>query len=135
MLKVRASQIFTRTVEKAVTAKKDLDNGVSFVNAVEKYSDCPSKKNQGDLGWVNDSDLGDLLGDGLTQSDTGKIVGPIHSKYGYHILMITDVQIVQTLDDDNQNSFINPVDLQQKIKSGVGHDRTHHRGINKCQPS
>ena len=49
MLKVRASQIFTRTVEEAVNAKKDLDQGVPFINAVEKYSECPSKKDHGDL--------------------------------------------------------------------------------------
>lgn len=120
MLKVRASQIFTRTVEKAVTAKKDLDDGVSFIDAVEKYSDCPSKKNQGDLGWVNDSNMGALLGDGLTQGDKGKVVGPIHSQYGYHILMITDVEMDKTTDEDDQTPFISPEDLQRKIESKEG---------------
>jgi len=93
MTKVRASQIFMRTVDKAVAAKKDLDVGVSFVDAVEKYSDCPSKKNKGDLGWVTDLNLESLLGEGLTPEHKGKIIGPIHSQYGYHILMITDIRM------------------------------------------
>ena len=118
MLKVRASQVFTRTVEKAVTAKKDLDNGLSFIDTVEKYSDCPSKNNQGDLGWVNDSNLGALLGDSLTQDDKGKILGPIHSQYGYHILMITDIEIDKTVDNDiHPIPFISPANLQRKIES------------------
>ncbi|MFQ5671735.1 MAG: peptidylprolyl isomerase [Nitrospinales bacterium] len=93
MIKVRASQIFTRTVDKAVAAKKDLDVGVSFVDAVEKYSDCPSKKNKGDLGWVTDLNLKSLLGEGLMPDHKGEVIGPIHSQYGYHILMITDIQM------------------------------------------
>ena len=44
MIRVRASQIFTHSMEDVVAAKKLLDSGTSFEEAVEKYSTCPSKK-------------------------------------------------------------------------------------------
>lgn len=91
MLKIRASQIFIRTPEEAATIKKELDADLSFLQGVEKYSVCPSKENGGDLGWMDESNLGESFGLTLTLEDKGKIFGPIHSPYGYHILMFTDV--------------------------------------------
>ena len=44
MIRVRASQIFTHSMEDVVAAKKLLDTGTSFEETVEKYSTCPSKK-------------------------------------------------------------------------------------------
>ena len=91
MFKVRSSQIFTPTVDEAVAAKKMLDAGTPFTEVVEKYSTCPSKKNGGDLGWMPDGQVQSLMGNPISQDDQGKILGPVHSQYGYHILMITEV--------------------------------------------
>ena len=56
------------------------------------------------------------MGDDLTHKDKGKIVGPIHSQYGYHILMITDVERNQILDEQTV-PLISSSDLQRKIDS------------------
>ena len=93
MFRVRASQIFTHSLEDAVAAKKTLDSGTSFIEVVEKYSTCPSKKNAGDLGWMPDDSLQSLLGSEVKADDLGKIIGPIHSQYGYHILSISDIEV------------------------------------------
>jgi rhodanese-related sulfurtransferase len=92
MFRVRASQVFTLKADEAVAAKKALDAGASFAEVVEKFSACPSKKTGGDLGWMNEDGVLSLLGDALSENDKGKIFGPIHSPYGYHILMITAVE-------------------------------------------
>lgn len=92
MIRVRASQIFTNAVDDAVAAKKLLDAGGTFLEAVEKYSTCPSKKNGGDLGWMPEESATALMGE-ITEKDKGKTLGPIHSEYGYHILMITDIEV------------------------------------------
>ncbi|MBI4390097.1 MAG: peptidylprolyl isomerase [Nitrospinae bacterium] len=93
MIRVRASQIFTPSVEDAVSAKKELDAGAEFLQLVEKFSTCPSKKSGGDLGWMNEDSALSLLGDTVSLKDKGKVIGPIHSQYGYHILLIADVQL------------------------------------------
>jgi rhodanese-related sulfurtransferase len=91
MVKIRVSQIFTRTADEAVAAKKELDAGASFADMVQKYSCCPSKKSGGDLGWMSEANLDGFLGLSVTESEKGKIIGPIHSQYGYHILNVTDI--------------------------------------------
>lgn len=93
MIKVRASQIFSHSMEDVVDAKKQLDAGMSFLDAVEKFSTCPSKKNGGDLGWMPDGSVHALLGETLSERDVGKIIGPVHSPYGYHLLRISEVEL------------------------------------------
>ena len=67
MIRVRASQIFTHSMEDVVAAKKLLDSGTSFEEAVEKYSTCPSKKNGGDLGWMPEGNLQSIMGQEISE--------------------------------------------------------------------
>ncbi len=95
MISVRARQIFTNQMEDAVAAKKQLDAGTPFTELVEKYSTCPSKKNGGDLGWMPEENAHALMGD-FSESDLGKILGPLHTPYGYHIIQITEVRVEES---------------------------------------
>jgi peptidyl-prolyl cis-trans isomerase C len=93
MIKVRASQIFTHSMEDVVAAKKLLDAGTSFEETVEKYSTCPSKKNAGDLGWMPEGNLQSIMGQEISKDQLGEIIGPVHSQYGYHILRISEIEV------------------------------------------
>lgn len=93
MIRVRASQIFTHSMEDVVAAKKMLDAGASFEETVEKYSTCPSKKNGGDLGWMPEGNLQSIMGREITEDKPGEIIGPVHSQYGYHILKISEIEV------------------------------------------
>mgnify|MGYP002032634851 CR=1 FL=1 len=55
MVKIRASQVFTHSIDDAVAARKALDADEPFKEVVEKYSTCPSKQQGGDLGWVSEN--------------------------------------------------------------------------------
>lgn len=92
MIKVRASQIFSHSMEDVVAAKKELDAGAPFTELVAKYSTCPSKENSGDLGWMPEDALQALMGETIAEIDKGKIIGPVHSQYGYHILAISEIE-------------------------------------------
>lgn len=94
MIRVRASQIFTHSIDDAVAAKKMLDEGRPFTEVVAQYSTCPSKQNGGDLGWMPEDSASALMGE-ISEQDQGKILGPIHSPYGYHILQITEIEVEQ----------------------------------------
>ncbi|GJL80097.1 MAG: hypothetical protein NPINA01_30860 [Nitrospinaceae bacterium] len=93
MIKVRASQIFSHAMEDVVAAKKELDAGTPFTEVVEKFSTCPSKQNGGDLGWMPEDALQSMMGEGISEADKGKIIGPVHSQYGYHILMVSEIEV------------------------------------------
>jgi len=93
MVKVRASQIFSHAMEDVVAAKKELDAGTPFTEVVEKYSTCPSKEKGGDLGWMPEDTLQSMMGEVISEKDKGKIIGPVHSQYGYHILMVSEIEV------------------------------------------
>ena len=93
MIRVRASQIFTHSMEDVVAAKKLLDSGTSFEETVEKYSSCPSKQNGGDLGWMPEGNLQSIMGQEISEDKLGEVIGPVHSQYGYHILRISEIEV------------------------------------------
>ncbi len=113
MLKVRASQIFSHSMEDVVAAKKALDAGDAFEQVVEKYSTCPSKKQAGDLGWMPEGTVNSLMGQAIGENDKGKIVGPLHTQYGYHILMISDIELEQVAGPFSPNTSMK--DLNQRF--------------------
>lgn len=93
MIKVRVSQIFSPQVDDVVKAKKAIDDGTPFTEAVANFSTCPSKEAEGDLGWMPEENAQGLIGQAISESDVGKILGPIHSPYGYHILKVTEIEL------------------------------------------
>jgi len=112
MIKVRASQVFCNSVDDAVAAKKCLDEGQPFEAVAERFSTCPSKKNGGDLGWMPEGSVQSLLGETLSENDRGKILGPVHSQYGYHILKITEIEVERAagpIAGDTEMSALNEV--------------------------
>ena len=118
MLQIRASQVFTHSIEDAVAAKKALDADEPFNEVVQKYSTCPSKQQEGDLGWMPEEAALSLMGERITKDETNKIIGPVHSEYGYHILMITEVKVEDSDTQQTDLSVISPEELHNRISSG-----------------
>ena len=49
--KIQARHILVKSKELAEEVKKKIDDGEDFSTLAEEYSECPSKKRGGDLGW------------------------------------------------------------------------------------
>ena len=118
MLQIRASQVFTHSIEDAVAAKKALDADEPFNEVVQKYSTCPSKAQGGDLGWMPEEAALSLMGEKITKDERNKIIGPVHSEYGYHILMITEVKIENPENQQINLAVITPEELHNRLSSG-----------------
>jgi peptidyl-prolyl cis-trans isomerase C len=76
----KANQILKEALE-----KKD-----SFEVLVDKYSEGPSVKNKGDLGYFAKGKMVKVFEDACFLNPVGSIVGPIKTEFGYHIIHITD---------------------------------------------
>lgn len=118
MVNVRASQVFTHSIEDAVAAKKALDAEMPFSEVVERYSTCPSKEQGGDLGWMPEEAALSLMGQRVTESETNKIIGPVHSEYGYHILMITEIKVDNPENKELDTATISPEELNRRLDAG-----------------
>jgi len=118
MVQIRASQVFTHSIEDAVAAKKALDADEPFNEVVEKYSTCPSKQQEGDLGWMPEEAALSLMGEKITNDEINKIIGPVHSEYGYHILLITEVKVESQDSQSVDLTVITPEALDNRLSSG-----------------
>ena len=118
MVQIRASQVFTYSIDDAVAAKKALDADEPFEEVVEKYSTCPSKQQGGDLGWMPEEAALSLMGEKITKNETNKIIGPVHSEYGYHILMITEVETETQGIQQVDFAVISPEELHTRLDAG-----------------
>ena len=118
MVQIRASQVFTHSIEDAVAAKKALDADEPFNEVVRKYSTCPSKQQECDLGWMPEEAALSLMGEKITKDETNKIIGPVHSEYGYHILLITEVKVENQDSQSVDLTVITPEALDNRLSAG-----------------
>jgi len=118
MVQIRASQVFTHSIEDAVAAKKELDADEPFNEVVQKYSTCPSKQQEGDLGWMPEEAALSLMGEKITKDEINKIIGPVHSEYGYHILLITEVKVENQDSQSVDLTVITPEALHNRLSAG-----------------
>ena len=88
---VRASHILVKTRPEAVKIRKEIVNGdISFEDATEKYSLCPSSVNGGDLGYFKRGQMVQPFSDVAFDLKVGQISDPVGTKFGWHLIKVVD---------------------------------------------
>lgn len=88
---VRASHILVKTRSEAVKIRKEIVNGdISFEDAAEKYSLCPSSVNGGDLGYFKRGQMVQPFSDVAFDLKVGQISDPVGTKFGWHLIKVVD---------------------------------------------
>jgi peptidyl-prolyl cis-trans isomerase C len=64
--------------------------GDDFCQLAEKYSDCPSHRNGGELGYIARGELVKELEDAAFSLKKGEIAGPIRTRFGWHFIKLVD---------------------------------------------
>jgi peptidyl-prolyl cis-trans isomerase C len=88
-LQARASHILVKTEEQANQILKRLADGEEFDKVARRFSSCPSGKNGGDLGWFGKGQMVPEFEKVAFANDTGKVVGPVKTTFGYHVIKVT----------------------------------------------
>jgi len=60
-----------------------------FAKMAKKYSACGSRNKGGDLGYLEHNTAAPELEKAAMAAPVGEVQGPIKSKFGYHIFLIT----------------------------------------------
>ncbi len=89
--KVQARHILVGKKELAEEVKKKIDDGEEFSNLAEEYSECPSKKRGGDLGWFGKGAMVRPFEVAAFSAEEGEIVGPVKTEFGWHIIYVYEV--------------------------------------------
>lgn len=112
--KRRVSHIVVASLEEAQELRKRLDAGEPFEELARKHStDATSAKNGGDLGWIGDKDVPPDFAPVLSLA-RGDVSPPLSSKFGYHLVRVTDTAPPQPLAFEAARDDIRKRLLQQK---------------------
>lgn len=83
-----AKHILVKTKGEAEKLKQRLEKGEEFAKLARKYSTCPSRKRDGDLGEIYPGQLVKPIENVVFKKPLGKVHGPVKSKFGYHLVVV-----------------------------------------------
>ena len=77
---------------KAVEIANELNDGLSFEEAIVKYSDLKDEDNFGGLYWKKRSEIPSLFENEIISMEKGEVSSPIKSGAGFHLIKLTDLR-------------------------------------------
>ena len=89
---VNAAHILVKTEKKAEEIKERVYGGESFADMAKKYSECPSGRKGGDLGWFGRGQMVKEFENAAFASGKGAVAGPVRTEFGWHLILIKDVK-------------------------------------------
>jgi parvulin-like peptidyl-prolyl isomerase len=89
--KIRASHILVEKHGKAVELiRKIIEDGEDFAKIAKQFSECPSKKKGGDLGWFSKGQMVKEFENAAYALSVGQMTrDPIKTQFGYHTIKRT----------------------------------------------
>ena len=88
---IRASHILVNTVDEAKKIFDDISqNKISFDEAAKEYSQCPSGRVGGDLGFFGKGMMVKPFEDAAFALEIGQISQPVQTQFGWHLIQLTD---------------------------------------------
>ena len=70
--------------------KQLLEDGADFVELAATFSQCSTATQGGELGCFPATFLPKIISEALAVAEVGKLIGPIESPWGYHLLEVTE---------------------------------------------
>jgi len=111
----------TKVLKRAEEIKKELDGGLDFEEAAQKYSqDEESAKKGGDLGYVMKGLMPKELEDKAFSMEVGGASGPVESKFGYHLIRLEEKRASQKLKYDVVKDDLGQILTQSNFAKAMG---------------
>ncbi len=92
MKQVKASHILVKKRSQAEKILEELKKGASFAKLAQKYSECPSKKQGGDLGWFGRGKMVPEFEKAAFSLKKGELSDIVKTQFGYHIIKMNDTR-------------------------------------------
>lgn len=87
---IRASHILVESESLAKEVLQKMSAGLSFEDAAQQYSDCPSKMQGGDLGYFERGRMVPEFDEAVFAMEKGEVSSPVRTQFGFHIIKLTD---------------------------------------------
>ena len=108
-----------RTYEDALSVKLQAEAGYDFTDLANKYTEDPSNTitpdsgRGGDLGWFGKGQMVKPFSDAAFAAKTGSIIGPVLSRFGYHVIHVIDRR------EQDRKEEINAAHILFKVNLGA----------------
>lgn len=66
---------------------KKIKDGLSFAEAAQKFSKCPSGKSGGELGEFKPKRFVDAFSEAVDELKTDELSKPVRTQFGYHLII------------------------------------------------
>lgn len=79
-----------KSLEKIKMIQNELDKGKDFAEMAKEYSDGPSGKNGGNLGYFSRGSMVKPFEEAAFNLEVGEVSEPVKTKFGYHLIKVED---------------------------------------------
>jgi len=88
---MKTQEEFSHALEQIKDIKREIDRGAVFDEVAQKYSNCPSAQNGGNLGFIQrKGNFAKSFLDTAFSLRVGQVSEPVQTEYGYHLIKVTD---------------------------------------------
>lgn len=87
---VRAKHILVDAEEQAAEIRKKISEGMTFEDAAQEFSDCPSKEQGGDLGSFTKGKMVVEFEKTAFELPLGVVSEPVKTQFGYHLIKVEE---------------------------------------------
>lgn len=99
---IKISHILVDTQEEALNIKSELEEKKSFEELAEKYSQCPSKKQKGDIGYNMRGKLIPEFEKAAFKLDKNIVSDPVQTSEGWHLIKVYDIKYFSEKEEPEQ---------------------------------
>lgn len=89
MARAKARHILVPSEEACINLKAEIEAGTDFAEAAKQHSKCPSGRQGGDLGEFSPGQMVKEFDEVVFSGEVGKVLGPVKTQFGYHLIEIT----------------------------------------------
>ncbi|MFO7962717.1 MAG: peptidylprolyl isomerase [Desulfobacterales bacterium] len=113
--------------EKIRDIQEQLKGGADFSALAQKYSQCPSKSDGGDLGFFSRGKMVKPFEDAAFKLKEGEVSDIVATNFGFHLIKVTDRKEASTMTRDEAAPKIQSFLKQQKVQENVMSFLKEHR--------
>jgi peptidyl-prolyl cis-trans isomerase C len=89
MAKAEARHILVNSEQECNDLKSKIEQGADFAEMARQHSKCPSGKQGGALGAFGPGQMVKEFDEVVFSSEVGKVLGPVKTQFGYHLVEVT----------------------------------------------